>query len=123
MYFFLLAIIAIALYGMFEIYLYVKKKEPKIGNMEPVTLDVNKLLKVIHKHANFGKNKAIESNKVSKVDLMEAMNLRPAELNHCISKLLDKGLVVIKDNKVAITTFGVQFFKAFSKNDKSNPDS
>ena len=121
LYFFILAICAIALYGLYELYMNRKTKSKTYSYYEDSTINVNKLLKVIYKHAKFGKNKSIESNKIDKLTLMEALNFRPAELNLCISKLLDKGLVVVNDNKVMITKFGVQFFKVFS-NDKSDSD-
>jgi hypothetical protein len=122
LYFFILAICVIVIYALYELYKHNTQKETKTYSYyEDSTINVNKLLKVIYRHAKFGKNKAIESNKIEKISLMEAMNIRPAELNICVSKLLDKGLIVINDNKVMITKFGVQFFKAFS-NDKSDSD-
>ncbi len=122
LYFFILAICVIVIYALYELHKHNTQKETKTYSYyEDSTINVNKLLKVIYKHAKFGKNKSIENNKIEKISLMEAMNFRPAELNLCISKLLDKGLIVVNDNKVMITKFGVQFFKAFS-NDKSHSD-
>jgi predicted transcriptional regulator len=116
----MLASWVIAIYALYELFKRNTQKETKTYSYyEDSTINVNKLLKAIYKHAKFGKNKSIENNKIEKISLMEAMNFRPAELNLCISKLLDKGLIAVNDNKVMITKFGVQFFKAFS-NDKSD---
>ena len=121
LYFFILCLSVLGGYGIYELYHHLKKKSimSELTGPGEDSKNMNDILRLIHNNAMMGKDKAIPHNKVSKVLLMEDLDLRPMRLKAYIAKLSSKNLVKESTDSVNITPFGVQFFKVFS-NDKLN---
>jgi len=121
LYAFILAIACIAGYGIYELYMYVQRKNTmeELAGPGKDNRNLNRILSIVHNQASIGKEKAITRNKVSKVLLMEQMNLRPKELKDYLSLLSRKNLIKETIDYVTITPFGVQFHSVFA-NDKLN---
>lgn len=121
LYAFILAIVAMTGYGLYELYNYYMKKVA----LEDLDLpnednkNINELMRLIHNQAQMGSNKAITKNDVSKVLLMEDLDLRPKEMMRLLAILIDKNLIRSGVDSVTITPFGVQFYQVF-QNDKLN---
>ena len=121
LYFFVLSTCCSVGYVLYEIYSYLKKKRtlPKLSGPSEQVRIMNQILYVVNTQAKIGKYKVITKNKVSKVLLMEDLDLRPQELKKYIKQLKSKGLLEEMLDYITITPFGVEFCKVFS-NDKFN---
>lgn len=111
----ILTVAGLAGYGIYELYCWHTKKQAMLlmqGPQDDVK-NLNKILDIVHTEASAGKEKVITRNKVSKVLLMERMNLRPKELKNYIGTLASKNLVKETVDTVTITPFGVQFQQVF----------
>ena len=115
MYALILTVAGLIGYGIYEFYTwYVKKQamEMMAGPQEKVKI-LNKILDIVHREASMGKETAITRNKVSKVLLMEQMDLRPQELKSYLATPASKNLIKETIDTVTITPFGVQFHQVF----------
>ena len=121
LYLFIMAIVAIACYGVYEFYTRYEKKttmEQLAGPGED-NKNLNQIISVVYNQAQMGRDKAVTKNSVSKVLLMEDLNLRPKELKRYLGILTTKNLIKETVDSVTITPFGVQFYQVF-QNDKLN---
>jgi predicted transcriptional regulator len=75
----------------------------------------SRLIEKIYSEAHNAKGKNISTNTVSKVFLMESMNMKPAELKNYIYQLTSHGIVEEQQDTVTITPFGIEFFNMFGK--------
>lgn len=121
LYFFILCIVGIAAYGIYELYNYMQRKSAmqELTGPGKDSKFMNDILRLVNDQAAGGKDKVVSKNKVSKVYLMEALNLPPRLLKQYVERLQRKDLVKESGDNVTITPFGVKFFKTFS-NDKLN---
>jgi predicted transcriptional regulator len=118
---FILAIVALAGYGLYEFYNYFQARTTAKEMAGPGKDNemLNHIMHVVFYEANLGTNKALPRNNVSKVVIMENLNIKPKDLKRYIGILQSKNLVTESTDVVNITAFGVQFFKVF-QNDKLN---
>lgn len=121
LYLFILAIVAIAAYGLYEFYSHLEKKSTmqQLAGPGEDKKNLNQIISVVYNQAQMGKDKAVTRNSVSKVLLMEDLNLRPKELKRYLGILSTKNLIKETVDSVTITAFGVQFYQVF-QNDKVN---
>lgn len=117
----ILTIAALAGYGLFELYSYMNKKNATalLSGPGEDSKQLNLIMGVVYNQAQMGKNKSVVQNQVSKVLLMEDLNLRPKELKRYLGILQSKNLIRESLEYVTITAFGVQFYQVF-QNDKLN---
>lgn len=121
LYLFIMAIVAIAGYGLYEFYTHYEKKTTmqQLAGPGEDNKNLNQIIGVVYNQAQMGKDKAVTKNNVSKVLLMEDLNLRPRELKRYLGILTTKNLIKETVDSVTITPFGVQFYQVF-QNDKLN---
>lgn len=121
MYALILTVAALLGYGLFELYSYVNKQGARriLEGPGEDSKQLNLIMGVVYNQAQMGKNKSVVQNQVSKVLLMEDLNLRPKELKHYLGILQSKNLIRESLDFVTITAFGVQFYQVF-QNDKLN---
>lgn len=112
---FILTLAVLAGYSIYRVYTW------KVGkDMEEIMTAPNEdnrnmkeIIQVVYNQAQMGSDKAVSRNKVSKVLLMEDLNLRPKELKRYLGILSRKNLIKETLDYVTITPFGVQFYQVF----------
>jgi len=121
LYMFILAMCCIAGWGLFEFYQHMQRKSTmeELSGPGEDNRCLNEIIRLVHTHALMGKDKAVTRNSVSKVTLMEDLNLRPRELKSYLGRLVTKNIIKEDIDSVTITPFGVQFYTVFS-DDKLN---
>ena len=112
---FILVVCALGGYGFYELYRYFQRKHERLekGSVTGDQANIHKIIELVFDKAHSGTNKTVTANKVSKVGLMESLDLKPQRLKALIERLERKEIVKQQDDTVTITPFGVQFFKVF----------
>jgi len=119
LYGFILVICALGAYGVFLFYQFMQRRAARIekGSVTGDQAHIHKIVELVFDKAHDGTNKTVTSNKVSKVHLMERLDLKPQRLKAFIERLERKEIIKQQDDSVTITPFGIQFFKVFRSGD------
>lgn len=78
---------------------------------------LNSIIEIVHQQAS-SSGKSVNDSEVSKVLLLERLNISPKYLKRCIQKLSSKEILTEGQDHVKITPFGVAFFKMFGRDAK-----
>jgi len=114
---FILVICGLGAWVVFEMYQHLKKKEQATQfEIPPEVTMANRIIEEIYRDAYKQKGK-IAGNKVSKVFLMERVNLKPRQLSIYLDRLVNKNIIEEQQDTVSMTPFGVEFYKFFGGSD------
>lgn len=111
----ILTVAALAAYGIYELYQWKMRQDTKAELAGPGedNRNLKQIIRVVYNQAQMGGDKAITRTQVSKVLLMEDLDLRPKELKRYLGILSKRNLIKETLDYVTITPFGVQFYQVF----------
>jgi len=96
------------------------KKNNKLAIVNPydvVQLNRKRIIEFVYKQTNKMK-KANMKTEVTKISILEKLNITPELMNKCLKELTQDKLINMSENLISLTSFGAQYYEIFIKSKK-----
>lgn len=93
-----------------------KKVNSKVSDFVIEKDNKDKIIKTVYKESTKKKNGLVSSivgNYISKMNVLNMLDISPYILRDCIRELIKEELIIETDESIALTSFGVQYYEIF----------
>jgi len=88
-----------------------------VNPYDVIRLNRKRIIEFVYKQTNKMK-KANMKTEVTKISILEKLNITPELMNKCLKELTQDKLINMSENLISLTSFGAQYYEVFIKSNK-----